>query len=245
MKVLSAFAVLSTLLCVSPVTSAAFSEGFKKTMTEVQNKIMLQGQKFAPADVKAWWDAYDKEIIALLTNYSGDKKQMEIELNKETLPIELMVTEKKGTEIEDIELGKISVELRQIDPGKNLWLGMLNNRMFAGSTPLPFSTVRYYKGVDGKFERVAALDEMNGPWDKDKIQFSSIQYQPMGKKKGAIQFATFHAWPTKSGEKANRSQIIWELRDTPKAVLIIPEVDWHTNADGTTAVGHGEAYDVP
>lgn len=230
-------------LAVSPSTSAAFSDGFKKTMTDVQSKIMLGNQKFTPADVKAWWDAYDKEIIGLLSDYKGDKQLMQDEVNKQTQPVELMVTEHRGTEIEEIELGKVSAQLYQID--EKTWLAVLNNKMFAGSTPLPFSTVRFYQLSDGKFARTAALDEMNGPWDKDKLQFSSVQYQPIGKKKGALQFATFHIWPTKSGDKANRSEIIWEYKGTPKALTIIPEVDWHTQSDGTVAQGHGEAYDVP
>src|SRR5262245_17468315 len=102
MKSLSALAMMAAVLLTGPVSSAAFSEGFKKTLTDVQTKIMLNNQKFTPADVKAWWDAYDKEVIALLSGYSGDKKIMQEGLNKQTVPIELMVTERKGTEIEDI-----------------------------------------------------------------------------------------------------------------------------------------------
>jgi len=243
MRSFVAAVIALAFLAVSPVTSAAFSDGFKKTMTDVQTKIMLNNQKFTPADVKAWWNAYDKEVIALLSGYAGEKKLMQEELNKQTVPVELMVTERKGTEVEDIELGKVSAQLYQID-GKT-WLAVLNNKMHAGSTPLPFSTVRFYQQSDGTYQRVAALDEVDGPWDKDKIQFGTVQYQPMGKKKGALQFATFHIWPVKSGDKPNRSQIIWQYKDQPKAVLIVPEVDWHKNADGTIAEGHGEAYDVP
>jgi len=230
-------------LAVSPSTSAAFSEGFKKQMTDVQSKVMLKNQKFTPAEVKNWWDAYDKEVIEVLSSYKGDKTLMQEEVNKQTQPIELSVTEKNGTEIEEIELGKVSAQLYQID--EKTWLAVLNNKMFAGSTPLPFSTVRFFQLADGKFTRTAALDEMKGPWDSEKLQFGSVQYQPLGKKKGALQFSTFHIWPTKTGDKPNRSQIIWEYKETPRALTIIPEVDWHTQSDGTIAQGHGEAYDVP
>lgn len=239
MKYVSALTVILTGLCISPVTSAAFSEGFTKTMTTVQTKIMLNGEKFTPAQVKSWWDTYDQEVISVLSA----KKPVEEELNKETAPIELSVTEHKGTEIEDIELGKVGVEFHKLD-GKT-WLAILTNKMFSGSTPLPFGTVRFYKEVDGKFQKVAALDEMEGPWDKDKIQFSTVQYQPMGFKKGAMQFSTFHQWPAKSGDKANRTQIIWEFKESPKPVTLVPEVDWHKASDGTVVMGHGDAYDVP
>ncbi len=243
MKFLAAISFALAGLLISPVTSAAFSDGFKKTMTDVQTKIMLNNQKFTPADVKAWWDAYDKEVIALLSGYAGEKKLMQEELNKQTVPVELMVTERKGTEVEDIELGKVSAQLYQID-GKT-WLAVLNNKMHAGSTPLPFSTVRFYQQSDATYQRIAALDEVSGPWDKDKLQFGTVQYQPMGKKKGALQFATFHIWPVKSGDRPNRSQIIWQYKGQPKALLIVPEVDWHKNSDGSITEGHGEAYDVP
>lgn len=242
MKYVPALAVILTGLCISPVTSAAFSDGFTKTMTGVQTKIMLNGEKFTPAQVKAWWDAYDQEIISILSNA---KKPSEEELNKQTAPVELSMTDRKGTEIDDIELGKVGVEFHKLDGTGKTWLAILSNKMYAGSTPLPFGTVRFYKEIDGKYQRIGALDEMNGPWDKDKIQFSTVQYQPMGVKKGALQFATFHQWPTKSGDKPNRTQIIWEFKDEPKPVTLVPEVDWHKNADGTIAQGHGDAYDVP
>lgn len=245
MKSFLAIAVVLTGFLLSSTTSAAFSEGFRKAMTDVQTKIMLKGETFGPEDVKNWWSKYDEEVVALLAGYTGDRKLMEAELNKQTEPVELMVTEKKGTEIEDIELGKIGAQLHQIDPKTKLWLAILSNKMFSGSNPLPFSTIHFYKETDGKFLRVGALDEMSGPWDQEKIQFSSIQYQPMGKKKGAFQFATFHVWPTKAGDKPNRSQIVWQFKNEPKVVLIVPEVDWHTLPDGTVAQGRGEAYEVP
>ena len=133
----------------------------------------------------------------------------------------------------------------RLDSAGKVWLAILSNKMYSGSIPLPFGTVRFYKEMDGKFEKIGALDEMTGPWDKDKIQFSTVQYQPMGEKKGAFQFSTFHQWPVKSGDKPNRTQIIWEFKDAPKAIALVPEVDWHKNADGTIAQGHGDAYDVP
>jgi hypothetical protein len=239
MKSIAVTAAILAGLLASSASSAAFTDAFKTKMTDVQTKIMLNNQKFTPADVKAWWDAYDQEVLAFL----NAKKPVESDLNKETAPIELSMVDHKGTEIDNIELGTIGVEFHQLD-GKT-WLAVLSNKMYSGSTPLPFGTVRFYKEVSGQYQRVAALDQMTGPWDKDKIQFSTVQFQPMGFKKGSLVFATFHQWPTKSGDKPNRSQIIWEYKDTPKPVTLVPEVDWHKTSDGTVVAGHGDAYDVP
>lgn len=235
------FAIAALALLV-PLSAHAFSEGFKKTMIDVQTRVMLKGQKVSSADLKQWWNKYDEEIIAIL---SAAKKPNEEVINKEGQSLELNVTETKGTEIEDIELGKIGVTFHQLDQAGKIWVAVLNNNMYAGSTPLPYSTVRFYKQIDGQFQRVGALDEMNGSWDKEKIQFSSVQIQPMGKSKGTIKFATFHTWPKASGARSNRSQIVWEFKDEPKVTLIVPEVDWHTGADGAVIEGRGEAYDVP
>jgi len=226
-----------------PMSAHAFSDGFKKTMTDVQTRVMVRGDKVSATDMKQWWSKYDDEIIGLLSNA---KKPTEADLNKETQPIELNETETKGTEIDDIELGKVGVEFHKLDTAGKLWLAVLSNSMYSGSTPLPYSTVRFYKQGDGKFQRVGALDEMAGPWDKEKIQFSSVQFQSMGGSKGGIKFATFHSWPTKGTKtKPNRSQIVWMFKDEPKATLIIPEVDWHTDGSGNVMPGRGEAYDVP
>ena len=242
----AALAALAASLTASliPVGSAhAFSDGFKQTMTDVQTRVMVKGDKVSPADLKQWWSKYDDEVIAILSNA---KKPVEDDLNKETEAVELNETEKKGTEIDDIELGKIGVSFHKLDTAGKLWLAVLTNSMYSGSTPLPYSTIHFYKEVDGKFQRVGALDEMTGPWDKDKIQFSTVQFQPMGTSKGAIKFATFHAWPVKGANaKPNRSQMIWEFKDAPKITLIVPEVDWHTDGAGNVVPGRGEAYDVP
>lgn len=228
-------------LVLIPLSAQAFSEGFKKSMTDVQTRVMLRGEKVSPGDLKQWWAKYDEEIIALLSA----QKPSEEDLNKQTQAVELNVVESKGTEIEDIELGKIGATFHKLDQAGKAWVVVLNNSMYAGSTPLPYSTVRFYKVIDGKAQRVGALDEMNGQWDKEKIQFSSVQIQPMGKGKSGVKFATYHAWPKSASARPNRSQIVWEFKDEPKAKLIVPEVDWHTGSDGTVVEGRGEAYDVP
>src|SRR3989338_9006098 len=122
MKRLSVLLAVATALSLLPIRVQAFSEGFKKDMTTLQTRVMLRGEKFSFADVKKLWSLYDNEIIDLL---SQSKKVKEEDLNKETQKLELMVTETKGTEIDDIELGDISAHFQQLDTKGQTWLVIL------------------------------------------------------------------------------------------------------------------------
>lgn len=223
MKRLSVLLAVATALSLLPIRVQAFSEGFKKDMTTLQTRVMLRGEKFSFADVKKLWSLYDNEIIDLL---SQSKKVKEEDLNKETQKLELMVTETKGTEIDDIELGDISAHFQQLDTKGQIWLVILYNGMYQGSTPLPYSTLHVYKEVDGKFTRTEALEEIQGAWDKDQIQLGSIQFQNLGGSRKSVKFATFHVPPKRSGEaRLSRSEIVWEYQDDLKALDYIPTVD--------------------
>lgn len=206
-----------------PLEAHAFSEDFKREMTALQDRVMLKGERFSPGDMKKWWKRFDDEIIGLL---SKQKSPNEDELNKEGEKRELTVTEHRGTEIEEIELGDISAYFQQMDTKGQIWLVILHNRMYQGSTPLPFGTIHVFKEVDGKFTRTTALEEMQGPWDKEQIQLGSIQFQNLGGTRKNVKFATYHAPPKKVGEaRPSRSKIIWEYRDDLKAVDYNPKVD--------------------
>lgn len=201
----------------------AFSEEFKREMTDIQRRVMLNGEQFSIEDARQLWSRYDDEIIGLL---SRSEMISEEELNLETQKMALMVTEKKGTEIEPIELGDIAAQFQQLDTKGEIWLVVLHNGMYQGSTPLSFSTFRVYKRNDGSFTKTAALEDVKGKWNQNQIESGIIQIQNLGGSRKRVKFATYHTPPKRSGEpRPNRSKIVWEYGRKLKAVKYVPKVD--------------------
>ncbi len=230
----TAFGVLFGLSLVSP-KAEAFSDGFKKYAASVQGPVMLKGQHFSAADAKKFWEKFDEEIISLI---SQSKKAED--LDKAGAAEELTYLDAKGGEQEILELGTIEAKFFDLDGSGKTWLVALSNSMYAGSDPLPTSTVHIYREKDGKFQVVGALDAIKGPWDADKTLFSNIQVQVIrqASKLGAAEFATFHKPASKSG-KVNRSQIVWDFDSILHPVMYFPEVDYHT-VGGQQVAGRGD-----
>ncbi len=232
MKILMTALIGGMLLL--PLQAHAFSDEFKKFMTDIQSRVMLKGQKFKPEDATKCWNRFDEEILSLLARFKTEE-----ELNKETSWTELSVTEKNKEEEELIELGAIEAKFyKLIVKSGNVWLVSL----FNGMGVLPSSTLHVFKGGDAP-KRLAALEEISGPWDMEKILWTTLQVQKIreGIAVAAPQFATFHL-PYK--KKSNRSQIVFEWNGMSlKPLFWIPEVDWHM-AGGEQIAGRGDAIPV-
>lgn len=210
--------------------SWALSDSFKKGVADLKAKVLLKNQKLSPQEMSSLWALYDQEAIALL-----DKSTNANDLNEAGRPQELMVTDKKDTEIEEIELGKSGLVFTSLDLSGKAWLAVLYNDM-AGR---PFNTFHVYKKKGSGFERVGAFEDASGPWDRDQIAATMFQVQVMSTsdKKGP-QFTTIHTPLSHGGAKPNRSQIVWHLDGQLKPTFWVPEVDWH-NENGKVVQGRG------
>lgn len=235
MKILSG--TIAVLACLAFSGNAgAFSDGFKKYAVSVQTPVMLKGQHFSSADAKHFWVKFDEEVISLL---SQSKKADA--LNKEGAPEELTYLDAKGGEEEILELGTIEAKFYDLDGNGKIWLVALSNSMYAGSDPLPTSTVHIYNATkDGKVQLAAAVDDVKGPWDAEKVLFSNIQVQLIrpASKGASAEFATIYRPASKAG-KVNRSQIVWNFDSSLRPVMYFPEVDFHTVGDQQVA-GRGD-----
>src|SRR5262245_11194631 len=116
------FVALSLLLVSARVE--AFSEGFKKQMTSLQERVLIKGERFGLSDVKQCWNKFDEEIIRLLS-----ETRSEAELSQKAAQEGLMVTVRKAEEKEDIDLGRIEADFYKIDSAGKLWLVALTNDM--------------------------------------------------------------------------------------------------------------------
>ncbi len=228
------------MTAVSVQSFAAYSESFKKSMSDVQSKILLQSQPYSAEEARKTWDLYDGEIITALA-----ASRDEIALNQSLGMLSLSVVEKKGKEIEEIELGRAGITFSKADEAGKLWIVSLLNDLNGNSV----GTFHVYRENGGKFAKVAAMEDVtnpSNPWNRDDIMASTVQVQLMGPgEKGSLKFASFHSMKPKAG-KPNRVGIVWELRkgDVLKATQFVPEVDWHQEG-GQVLPGPGLGVDIP
>lgn len=216
--------LLVTLL--SPTTGMAFSEGFKKYVTSSQAKIMLKGEKLTSSEVAALWNKFDEEVISLLSQ--GEPE--EAALNQEGKSTELSVMDHEDL----IELGSVELDFHRLG-SQAVWLVGFHNLM---GKKLPVTTFHIFKKVDGRYTKVAALEEAKGPWEK-KLALSRLQLQIIDLSGGAVRFASFH----KGRDSDNRSEIVWQFEKSLRPTHWIPEVDWHL-VNGSRVQGRGNVIPI-
>ncbi len=211
----------------------AFSEGFKKYMALSQEKIMLKGEKLTSLEVSAVWGQFDGEVISLLSQGESE----EAALNQEGKTTELSVMDHEDL----IELGSVGADFHRLGSGdKTTWLVGFNNLM---GKNLPVTTFHIFKKVDGRYAKVASLEEAKGPWVdhpwEKKLALSLLQLQIIDLTGGTVRFASFH----KARGSDNRSEIAWQFEKTLRPTHWIPEVDWHL-VNGSRVQGRGEVLPI-
>jgi hypothetical protein len=225
--------IFMTTFCWS-FAAHSFSSGFKAEMTDFQKKVMLDGKKMTPKEAISCWGKFDDEILGILSH----GKPTEAALNRETARIELSYIEHYKKEIDEIELGNIETKFYRLETPEGVaWLAILSNRM--GN--LSSSTFHIYREENGKYRRVAALEETRGPWSSEKNLWGVLQIQTIRNGSGSrdAEFASYHLPFSKSGK--NRSEIVWKFDGSRlKGILWFPEVDWHKEK-GKMVQGRGEA----
>jgi hypothetical protein len=221
--------LFAVFLMLIPVSAQAFSDSFKRSMTELQTRVMYRGQNFSAEEIRQCWDKFDEEVVSLLSQFKTEE-----ELNKEGAPVELTFLDEKKGEKELIELGTIEAKFYKLG---SAWVVGLNTGMTVG----PSNTFHIYQNREGKFVRTASFEEISGPWDRDRLMTMVLQIQVIRRGGKSAEFATYHR-PYRA--RSNRSQIVWKYDGK---ILIptywIPEVDWHTVGDQQVA-GRGEVFIV-
>ena len=215
-----------------PITAHAFSPEYKRFMTSIQETIMIKTQRLSSEASKNYWKKMDEEVIGLLSQPGQDATK----LNQETAPLELSVMDHD----ESIEMGTIQIEFVHPEGlGPDIWMAVLNNHM----GPTGINTFHLYNKVGGQLQRIAALEEMKGPWELQKILTETLQIQKLPPKGGKAVFASLHSFKLQNEvKKNNRSQIVWQFDGkTLKPTLWIPQVDWHLMNEQVVD-GRGEGF---
>lgn len=250
------FLFIVVLALLLPLQVQAFSENFKKEVGQIQFHVMSRGGPMTVQEMEQTWKKFDEEILSLLNQ---PEKSTEQALNKEGAKAELSLVERYGKEMEEIELGSVQANFFSMGTPKTkkgissspIWLVVLTSEM--GNVIA--STFHLYQESDkesgGQYQLMAAFENMKGPWETEKLLTTVLQVQrlPDRFRKGVFQFATYYQ-PFRTGSQAsnyeglNRSQILWEFRDSSlKPLLWFPEVDWHIKED-KKVIGRGPAISL-
>lgn len=207
-----------------PFQVHAFSESVKQHVQTIQAKVNLKGSAFGVREAKEIWDKMEEDVLVALK-----KTNKEEVLNKEFAKVDFTVIERKGTEIDPIELGNVEAKFHDLGGGAVLVVLNHDNGM------RPWNTFRVYEKKGDGYEKSLALDDVSGPWSQDKLANGIIQIQKQG---GGLngKFSSFHLL---AGSHSNRSQIAW---NKGKPAYWYPEVDYFMKGDKkVSGRGPGEA----
>lgn len=197
----------------------AFSPAFVNFATNLQAKTLLDGQPFEDKELAQCWDRFDTEILRALNN---TEDRTEEPLNKKFAWKQLEKIEKRGTEIESIELGAIEAKFYPMNNTPESWLVTY----YFGYGVTPASTFRIFKKEGGQFTRAYSFEKDTTVPDRAKLQWSTLQIQTLTDTKGARQFNSFHM-AKQGGSKMNRNQIDWEWNGGSLVPLRRRLADWH------------------
>ena len=226
MKTLLRWLMTLCLVFFSTPGEAQFSDGLLSHLLTLDHNVLTKGKTLSLKEVHDIWDRMDQETFTALNALDSKMKASDSEkkLNEAFQWKKIIEMDKKGEEIEEMELG--AIEIKFFSLGNHEWLA----QYYHGVGISPTSTFRIFKKdktgyqIKYKMEDVLPNKEPLAAIEQSALQ---IQILPKPPESVTVRFSTIHQGPAR-GSRSNRSQIVWEKERELKPVYWYPQVDWHT-----------------